>query len=268
MKYFAVLLNPALLFMLSASVCALEVVDLGKVSAWNQSRKIKAAPDGSLLAAKEPVLLTSQFFPVDPDKTYTLQLTVSTDKGSSRVLAGFEGFLSPGLPIGPRCVKAVPGSFAMLLEDAPKGSKSIKIPAEEKDTEKILPRSHYFLIANAKKDFSDLPNFNRVAGNLERIDKDGNILTLTFKTPLSRTLKKGTPVRLHQDGAYMYSAGIRYATPEKAVMKGSVKGFAEPGTFDYHQWPVKSKLGRVVLLINWTNQNVETRISDIKLTVE
>ncbi|MBR4663649.1 MAG: hypothetical protein IKO93_07235, partial [Lentisphaeria bacterium] len=109
---------------------------------------------------------------------------------------------------------------------------------------------------------------NLVAGNLERIDKDGNVLTLTFKTPLSRTLKKGTPVRLHQDGSHMFCAGIRYATPEKTVMKGSVKGFAKPGTFVYHQWPVKSKLGRVVLLINWNNQKVETRISDIKLIIE
>lgn len=267
MQYFSLLLTVSLLLGGSASLFAQKVMDLSKPSAWEQAKHLKNAPDGSLIVGKK-LFICSKLFPMDPNKKYTLSFTVSTKKGSSRILAGFESFLSPGRPISPRSANAVPGTFAPLLKDAPKGARKIQIPAGDKELAKLLPRPHYSLMAKAKRDFSDLPNFNRVSGNLQRIDKDGNIFTLTFKDPLTRTLKKGEFIRLHGDGAYMYTAGVRTVTAQKAVMKGSIKGFAAPGKYIYNKWPHKTKFGRVILLVNWNNQKVETVFKDFKLIIE
>lgn len=267
MKFNKIIIS-SLLLCAAVTLSAQQVMDLGKSSAWDKNAAVQELPGGGLLvpAGKGKVLLTGKFFPVDPAKTYTLEFkAVSKTPGrTSRILAGFEGFLNKGNPISSLSVRAVPGSFGELLSDAPKGSRSIRIS----NASGIEPRPHYHLMADAKKDFSDLPNKTRVSGNLTKVDKSGNVWTLTFKTPFTRSLKKGEGVRLHCDGGYMYTAGVRTVTNRETVMKGSIKGYAEPGTYDFHKWPVKTKLGRVVLLLNWNNdKKVETLLKEIKLTV-
>ena len=79
----------------AAGPLAAQTRTFNQVSDWNKNPNIQQIDGGLSVSGK--VILTTPIFPVDPDKSYTLKMTVSAanlkEKGaSSRVLVGFDAY--------------------------------------------------------------------------------------------------------------------------------------------------------------------------------
>lgn len=139
-------------------------------------------------------LIYKEFIPVDAAKTYVL-------KGSFRTL-------DPALPasgyMGLELYDAQKRKLCFYNVHVHKNTESEVISAKKGDNFMIVkmnpvwPKVKYCAVAfNAKKDFSDIPNFD-ISPYCNKIsaDADGN-LRVEFRGKLKKDYPAGTPVRLH-----------------------------------------------------------------------
>lgn len=113
------------------------------------------------------------------------------------------------------------GSFTALATAVEQGATTLTV----KDASKWTKGPYQYVAFNAKKDMSDIPNFN-LAGTITKIEKNGDIYTITFKKPLAKAYPAGTMVRQHRSGGtYIY---IKVGNTPKAWgdWKGLVQGKA------------------------------------------
>ena len=123
----------------------------------------------------------------------------------------------------------------------------------------------------AKKDFSDLPNYNVVQCPIKGIEKCEEGYKILLSGKLARDIAKGTVVRQHISGGYMYSGGYRNLVPgsKEIELKGKVDGFlpAGPG-YVYNKWSSYAKKARLLMLVNWSGKGSVSEITDIELEIE
>lgn len=82
-----------------------------------------------------------------------------------------------------------------------KGAKSLTV----KDASKWKKGKHDYVAFNAKNDMSDIPNFE-LAGKITKIEKTGDVYTISFARPLRKAYPAGTKVRQHRaGGTYIYT---------------------------------------------------------------
>lgn len=264
MKAIQTLLTAAVLTV-SGSLAA-QTFTFNQVADWNKNPHVRQI-DGGLAVNGKRVILTTPLFPVDPGKSYTLKMTVSAanlkGKEYSRILFGVDAYDAKYKNIRCSSINAIPGSFTTVVADAAKGDKKIVL----KNASRIIPRPYYYLVVNAKENLSDLPNSNYAASNVQKVEKSGDQWIVTFKNPLNRDVKAGTPVRFQGDGGSIYAGGIRNVREKPEVMTGTMQGIAPAGIWSYKQWPVGTRKARICILVNWTDNPLETSLKDISLTV-
>ena len=154
---------------------------------------------------------------VDPAKKYVV--SVKLKQNGEKPLKAWIGFVptnQKGRVIGPQHVCSSNASLTTLTEDFAKGSKTIKV----KDASKWKKGKHYYIAFNAKKDSSDLPNF-ALSTMISKIEKTGDVYTVTLTKAFKKAYPAGTQVRQHRSGAtYVYSKSGKVPTEWK-VWKGS-----------------------------------------------
>ena len=252
-------------FLLALGTLAAETIDLSMPDAWAESGKF-AWRDGTIVTTGRIALASKNNFRVDPSKKYTLSFAVKASKPKNWLLAGFQAFDAKGRMILSPNVNAVPGSMTATVEAAPKGATFMIL----KDASKWKRDGGLSIVAGAKADYSDLPNFNIVSTGIADVKKEGENWKVTLSKPLSVPVAAGTGVRLHLPGGALYTCGITYISNEWRKISGSIRGVLEnkPG-YGPVIWPAGTAFGRVLILVNWKNvENMTTEFEELKLEIE
>lgn len=148
-------------------------------------------------------------------------------------------------------VHTIDGTFTTLAADAKKGENFIIVA----DAAKWM--KNQVLVINAKADMSDLPNYNTLA-NVKTIEKCAEGWKLTLNKPLKADIAKGTAVRQHRAGGYMYYAF--YST------RPGVSGMVKNNSLK-KLWPHIAFV-RFLVLANWKgNKEAKLELIDPKVTV-
>ncbi|MBQ9787538.1 MAG: hypothetical protein IJW33_05150 [Lentisphaeria bacterium] len=148
-------------------------------------------------------------------------------------------------------VHPVAGTATKVVADAKKGDTFIMVADASKwDNRKSV-------VWGAKDDLSDLPNYNTLPG-IAKIEKSGDAWKISFKKPLAADLAKGTAVRCHQPGGYMYYTFVttanNFANPPRNTTKKAI-------------WP-HVKYVRFLVLANWRhNKEAKMEMIDPKVTI-
>lgn len=254
--------------MLAAGTLAAQTIELNKAADWTKNPAI-IEKDGMLIAEKSVMFISAKTFDIDPDKTYTLTLSVKdnlTDKDPKDkpwVLFGFMVTDKNGRTIMPPNMSVAAGTETVLAADAKKGSKTILV----KDASKWKPAGHFYVCANAKADLSDLPNFTFVGTGIAKIEKKGDAWEVTLVNPVPADFKEETALRVHVGGGYIYTGGNIYADNNWKVMTGSIKGMSKSGWFN-NIWPKSTVKAKVIILANWNNKKAELQFKDLSITIK
>ncbi|MBR7131670.1 MAG: hypothetical protein IKC82_06785 [Lentisphaeria bacterium] len=146
-------------------------------------------------------LYSRGFIPVDPAKKYVVSGEFRTANGSkpAKFQLGVVSLDSNRRIIRPENAIVVAGSGAAVVNAAPAGSKNITV----KTIHRWNPKIKAYIVAKADNSgkFSDLPNFNVINEIAGITVKDGKILEVALKKPLSAALAAGESIRLHVGGA-------------------------------------------------------------------
>lgn len=208
---------------------------------------------------------------IDPAKTYTISMDLKNADGKPVNPMNYIGIAmldSKQRVLTRDFVRIVPGSFATVAADAPKGAQEVTVNGEL-DLAKEL-RSVVGLILNAREDLSDLPNRNFAGQVLKTAVADGKTV-LTLKKPLARDLKAGEKVRC-QYMASGYSYGIlagRIPGYDWKTYSCKVSGTDLQGTGAYNKfWPGAS-IFQVVIVANYNPKTAsEILVKNISVTAE
>jgi hypothetical protein len=238
---------------------------LNSAADWNKNANVTDV-DGVINVKKNNIILFSKKFDIDPAKKYTLKFScravnMEKDGDRSQIYAGFNVFDKNGRTLNCFNCLPVPNTMTEVVEDAPKGAKTIKV----KDASKFK-KPYGTINAGAKADLSDLPNFNMLGNVTDFVQKDG-VWEVSLQYPLRVPVKAGTAVREHLRGGYLYTAGIKSAGKDWITMSGTITGMKN-GTWTGRVWPGGAVKAQVVILVNWNNKKLETQFKDVSLTVE
>ena len=211
--------------LIAAGTIAAQEQTLNTAADWNKNAALTDV-DG-LLNAKNRTILSGKKFTVDPSKAYTIKFSVRTQNAQgydfSWVLSGFKVYDKNGREIHSIYVNPVSETLTEVVADAAKGATVIQL----KDASKFRNK-YVVLVANAKADFSDLPNYNLI-GRITGVKKNGTVWEATLAKPLTKDVKAGTSVREHFSGGYLYTAGAKNVKGDWVTMTGMIKGMSKKG---------------------------------------
>ncbi len=254
--------------MLAAGTLSAQTIELNKAADWMKN-PIIVEKDGMLTVGKQVMFISTKTFDIDPDKTYTLKLSVKDNltgkdpKDNAWMLFGFVSTDKDGRQITPLNVSILPDSATVLAADVKKGDKVVQV----KDASKWKNAPHFNIVANAEADLSDLPNYSFVGTGIEKIEKKENTWEITVKTPVAADYKEGTAVRVHVGGGYIYTGGTLYADNNWKDMTGSIKGISKYGWSNVI-WPKGATKAKVIILADWNNKKADLQLKDISLTIK
>ena len=207
-------------------------------------------------------------FDVDSGRKYTFSLLARARnfKGDDRslVYAGFNVFDKDGRRILCRECAGNPKTFTTVAADAKRGDKVLMI----KDGSSFSKAAHCSVVADAKADYSDLPNRNVIGCAIGKIEKSGDVWKLEFVKPLQKDVKTGTAIRQHSDGGYVYIPGFGNCDEKWKVMKGAVKGINKGLGWSGPFWPKGTVKAQAVLIINYNKKSLDTEIKDAVIFID
>ena len=261
-------LGAAVLFAAGALAAQEQTPSINSPDYWKAAEsKLSAAvsmADG-ILSTKGRVMVVGKRFPIDPAKKYTLKLSAMSPnaegKEFSLVFAGFNVFDKNGRQISSYNVSVMPGTLTEVAADAAKGSKVITV----KDGSKFKA-GFKTIMAGAKEDLSDLPNFNYL-GAVKAVAQKDDVWEITLERPLTRDVKAGTKVREHSMAGFLYTAGVRNVKKDWVTMQGTITG-VKNAVWKSQFWPTGAVTAQIIILPDWQNKKLDTQFKDITLTVE
>ena len=260
-------------FLLTAMIAAASLVGAGeeyefeKVSDWLPTKGVTQIDDG-LLVKNRVMLRSKKLFDVKPGKIYKLKLEAKRVDGvPTMIYFGFETYLANGkTPVSNEHVNAIYGTLSSFAKDAKKGDTVIYLDNTAAKWKKL---GHSFFAIDAKKDFSDLPNYKIIRAPITNIEKcaEGYKITLGVKMP--RDIAKGTTVRQHISGGYMYAGGYKLLKDKEVKLFGKVSEVLPPGPgYSFNKWSSYAAKARLIVLVNWTGKGSTTALKDIELEIE
>ena len=262
----------AFVLMMSIAATAAETIKLNNAEIWSQTQEIKTrvtfTEDGlSVNENGRLSFVSAKKFDVDLTKSYTISTTVKNLGGEdTMVYLGFSPIDAKGIPIACAAVNHRANSFTSLVKDAKKGDNFLIL----KDASAWNTTSTTTAVAlDAKEDFSDMPNNFRLypVTKIEKLE-DGTWRVET-RQKLNRDLPAGTNVRQHNAGGYLYTGGaVKLKPGEERVMKGTIKGLDQPGSYNPRKWPVGTVKTQVVLLSNHSHKKCPMQFTNFKIDIE
>lgn len=206
----------------------------------------------SLLVAGQKGLVGKRLIKVPEGASLKITGTFRAAPGSAKntVYLGFKAYDINRNEIRHVNIAPVAGTETVLEQPAPAGEYSFLI----KDGSKW--KKGFNIVWGAKKDLSDLPNYN-ILGRIAKVEKAGNNWKVTLAARLKKPLPKGTILRLHSAGGYMYY-----------VFMSTIPGAKDPRTNSIKKiWP-GVRYVRFLVLANWKGgKNAVLEMIDPKVTV-
>lgn len=212
-----------------------------------------AAPaewDGGLVAELSDGLLLegsgSRFsvgsIKIDPARTYRLsgKFKARVPWTDGNLLFGLAPLDASSQPISGSQVNPVKGTDTTIIEEAPAGSKSLRVA----ETGKWKKNPYVFVAFHTSPDLSDLPNRNLIG--IEKIE-DGLI---TLRSPLPVACPAGTSIREHESGnSYMYTGAAYQKVPADSwtEFSGEISGESMSG-LAANQWWRGTRRARILLI--------------------
>ena len=157
---------------------------------------------------------------IEPDKYYAVSVWIKAvgDKPSLSYM-GFVNYDTKGRVINYFNADGN-GALAELAEPCKMTDTVIKV----KDGSKWKISPNGFIAFDAKRDGSDLPNFNLSSRGISKIEKEKDLFKIVLAAPAGKSYPAGTVVREHMDGDnYQY---VKYGEvpTEWTKWEGIVKG--------------------------------------------
>lgn len=118
---------------------------------------------------------------------------------------------------------------------------------------------------NAKKDYSDLPNFS-LSHVVSKVENKGEFALVTFKKPLNKAFKVGTAVRLNAtSGGYMYcSAAHKTATNKWKNFSADINGIVTKGSPNNKFWAGTCYVKPIIILNYAKTENPKTYFTKVQ----
>lgn len=253
---------------LSAMTLGAEVIDLSAKTAWWHAGGNPTFQEGKIICPRRTHIFSKSSFAVDPAKTYTLSMDIKRLKEDAKLpslLYGYEGLDAKGKPVPVYSYQTVPGTFTEVTAAAKKGDTVLRI----KDGSKWRQSPDFYIIANAKEDFSDIPNRNFLTSGVKNIKKEGTEYVLTLTRPLKTDVAAGTKIREHLNNGYFYtSSAVKLNTDNLYRVKVVTKGLNNYGFLNRKVFPRGVPKWRIVMLINWNGSPAGIELRNPKLTIE
>ena len=263
-KLNAVLLAAALM---GGAGLSAETFVLDKPADWKAlSGSVKwVGENQNIMEVKGSAMLTStREFPVDVNKIYEMEAQAKLISAvSGPCYLGFCVYDKDGRQIGAAAVNAGGGTESTLAREVKVGDKTILVKA----TPKWVNRPFQVVVWGAKKDLSDLPNYN-IIGFVTGMQNVGENVEVTLKAPAKAAVPAGAAVRIHSEGGYMYTGG--YCMPKTddfTRLKGKAKGRAKFGMYG-SVWAPGAVKARVIMLVNWGKYKETTQVKGVKLEIK
>lgn len=253
----------------SATAFAAEIIEYNTPDAWEKKAVIKILPDGVLEFPGKQDITTAKSFKVDPRKKVTLSFEIRAREDSidTMVYAGFQQQDSDKIILEPIYVRQEIGSLTTLTEDAKAGATKLKIRKPRRWIKPIY--RGYYIVFDAKKDLSDLPNTSGIALAAEK-DLANGVVEITLKKPLPKDYPAGSQVRFHIGGPYMYSAlDAKKLSSEWIKVSCTVTG-SDPAAMNFKKWWIGTKYAKPFFLLNYKDfaKQKATQLRNIKITIE
>ena len=256
-------------------VCALgslllsaENVNLSDASNWTFFQTKPGFKDGKYIVSRGSGFRSKKLFTIDPNKTYTLSMDVKRIKEDAKnpsLLFGFEAADANGKVLPVYSYQYNANSLTEVVADAKKGDASIRI----KNRTGWYQSSDFRIVADAKEDFSDIPNTNLIANGVKKIAKDGDAFVVTLSKPLLKDVAAGTKVREHLAGGYFYiNPSIKINTDNVYRVKSAVKGLHKGRMDRTKGFPYGVPQWRIIILANWNWSKAGMELANINWTVE
>ena len=245
-----------------------EEYEFDRVSDWLPTKGL--TQKGENLVAKNQVILRSKkMFDIQPGKVYKLEFEAKKlSENAPLIFAGFELFRADGkTPVSAEHVNGSNATLSTVVKDVKKGDTVVYLDGAAEKWRKI---SNSYLATGAKKDYSDLPNYRILNFPVKNIEKCPEGYKFTLLRPIAGPVVKGTTVRQHISGGYMYAAGYKALKGDNFVkFKGIVKDIlpAGPG-FPATKWTSYASKARIIILVNWGRQGGITELKDIELEID
>ncbi len=254
---------------MAAGSLAAQTTTFNKAADWKKN-KLVSDGDGVLNVAcvsSQAMLTAAKRIDIDPSKTYTLKFSVrapdAVTEPFSLILGGFAVYDKNGRAVS--CIHS--GVIANTQTEVAAGAKKGDTVLTVKDASNIKASPEYGIVAGAKQDLSDLPNRDILSVGLKKVEKDGDVWKITLIRPLARNVKAGTSVRIHLNGGYVYTAGVKYVGKDWVTMSGKIKGI-EVGSWGRNVWPAGTAKAEFIILANWNTQKTPVQIKDVSLVIE
>ena len=241
--------------------------DLERSADWKVVGNVKwVGEKKDVMEVTGRALLTSaKRFDIDENKSYKLEADVKRIKGGATpIYVGFNLFDKDGKQLPAHLVNIVYGSETPLLKPAKPGDKVLYV----KDSPLWQKPTVYSLHINARKDLTDLPNYDMYVIAAKSV-KNG-ALELQLKSPVTKDIPAGTLVRAHMMGGYMYTAGYKTLKEgESFEFKGVAKGRAKYG-MPSTAWAAGAVKAEVIILVNWNSEGAKavTQVKDVELEIK
>ena len=179
---------------------AQNLVDCEDLTQWKGMVKlntdIKRSGKGSFeLYGKYPTeIISSQMFPIDMKRTYTLSAWLRTldDKLPASAFMGLRMYDKNKKAITIRNVSVALDSETTLTADAKKDTKKLYVAKNEK----WLKIKHGAIAFNVEPEYQDLPNYD-ISSRIEKAINEGEQCKVILKSALKKDYPAGTKVRLH-----------------------------------------------------------------------
>ena len=248
------------------ALCAAEVeFKLDKAADWQKNTAVKWGGKDTMEVTGPAALLSAKKFDIDPGKTYKLEADIKMLSGESAPFyVGFKLFDKNDKEIPAHSVSARAGSETTVVKPVKAGDKVMIVKANP------LWKSGFYAVAlNAKKDLSDLPNYDLLIP--ARVAAKGQEIEVQLKAPAPKAIPAGTVVRAHSAGGYMYTAGAKTLQPgQSAEFKGAAKGISKYGMGTAMFAPGTAK-AQIIILVNWKwdcKQKPVSQVKDVELEVK
>ena len=251
-------------------LCAAEVhnlIDPKVISAVNGCKLTFAG--NQLTHTGKAFMFSKAKYAIDPAKKYTFKYTITNDSDKiATVYAGFNVTDAKGRSFPIWAWQGNKKAFTEVAADAKKGDTQIRV----KNAQGWATHAAACVVADAKEDYSDIPNTKKVFDQIKKCVKDGDVWVLTLAAPLKADLAAGTKIRQHYNGGYFYFANTspsRIAPGKTVTVTAVIQGVnAEPERFSGKKWPVNSKKFSFLMLSDYTDTKAKLTLKDATLTVE
>ena len=240
---------------------------LEKPADWKSSTPVKwIGKEKDVMEITGPTtLLSVKKFDIDVNKIYKLEADVKQIAGGPiPVCIGFKLFDKNDKEITSFMVNARQNSETTVLKSVKPGDKVMILKANP-----LWKKNVYAIALNAKKDLSDLPNYDILTP--AKITFKGQEIEVQLKAPVAKAIPAGTIVRAHSGGGYMYTAGFKMLNNGQEVeFKGIAKGVNKSGmTGD--RWAPGAAKAQVLLLVNWkwgSKDKAVAHVKDVELEIK